>query len=191
MNLIFFGPPGAGKGTQAKIMEERYGLRQLSTGDMLRSEVEKGSDLGKKAKEIMDSGALVSDDIVIGMIENFMKSPESVKGIIFDGFPRTKTQAQELEKMLAANGKQIDLVLRLDVDHEALVSRIEKRAIEEGRSDDNVETFRKRLDQYNSYSQEVLPYYEEKQIVRAIDGMLDIDRVTSQIEVLLKDTLAA
>ena len=144
MNVIFFGPPGAGKGTQAKIIEERYGMKQLSTGDMLREEVSKGTPLGLEAKKLIDEGQLVADEIVIGMIAKRIDSPECAKGAIFDGFPRTKAQAKALDDMLAERGQKIDMVLELKVDDGALVSRIEKRAKEEGRSDDNVEALKKR-----------------------------------------------
>lgn len=182
MNIIFFGPPGAGKGTQAKIIEDKYGLKQLSTGDMLRAEVSEGTELGRQAKEIMDRGELVSDEIVIGMIAARVDSPECSKGVIFDGFPRTEAQATALDVMLAERGQKIDMVLELLVDDEALVARIEKRALEEGRSDDNVEALKNRLAQYRSYSAEVLPYYRAQSDVPAVDGMKPIDEVTAQIE---------
>lgn len=194
-NIIFFGPPAAGKGTQAKIMEAKYKLRQLSTGDMLRAQVAEGTDLGKQAKAIMDSGKLVSDDIVIGMIQDSMeranKGSKKVKGFIFDGFPRTTAQAKALDKMLSARGEQIDMVLELKVDDAALLKRIEKRAKEEGRSDDTVDAMRVRLEQYRNYSADVLPYYKTKDIVFAIDGMRPIDEVTMQIEAILEEDLAA
>lgn len=185
MNIIFFGPPAAGKGTQAKIIEDKYGLKQLSTGDMLRAEVEKGSDLGLQAKEIMDRGELVSDEIVIGMIAARVDSKACKKGVIFDGFPRTQAQAVALDQMLKARGKKIDIVLELQVDDSALVGRIEKRAKEEGRSDDTVEALKNRLAQYRSYSAEVLPYYRKQGDVQPIDGMRPIDEVTMQIEAIL------
>ncbi|MEC7028215.1 MAG: adenylate kinase, partial [Pseudomonadota bacterium] len=128
MNIIFFGPPAAGKGTQARIIEEKYGLKQLSTGDMLRAEISVGSELGLAAKKIMDRGELVSDEIVIGMIAKRIDSPACAKGAIFDGFPRTVPQADALEKMLAERGKKIDIVMELEVDQDMLVARIEKRA---------------------------------------------------------------
>lgn len=185
MNLIFFGPPGAGKGTQAKIIQESQGLQQLSTGDMLRAEVAEGTDLGNKAKEIMDKGELVSDDIVIDMIAKRIDSPECEKGAIFDGFPRTVAQAEALDAMLKEREKQIDLVLVLMVEREALIARMEKRAEEEGRSDDNIEAFKKRLEQYIEYSAEVLPYYAGNNLIREIDGMKSVEEVTAQIEGIL------
>ncbi|MEM9468751.1 MAG: adenylate kinase [Pseudomonadota bacterium] len=191
MNIIFFGPPGAGKGTQAKIMEEKYGLKQLSTGDMLRAEVSEGTELGLQAKAIMDRGELVSDQIVIGMIAGRVDSPECVKGVIFDGFPRTQAQAEALDVMLQERGQKIDLVLELKVDDGALIERIEKRAIEEGRSDDTVEALKNRLAQYNSYSAEVLPYYRAQANVPEVDGMKSIEDVTAQIEAIVEPSKAA
>lgn len=191
MNIIFFGPPAAGKGTQAKIIEDKYGLKQLSTGDMLRAEVAQGTDLGNQAKEIMDRGELVSDEIVIGMIAARVDSKACKKGVIFDGFPRTQAQAVALDEMLKERGKQIDLVLELQVDDAALVGRIEKRAKEEGRSDDNVEALKNRLVQYRSYSAEVLPYYKKQGDVQPVDGMRPIEEVTMQIEAILSAEEAA
>lgn len=191
MNIIFFGPPGAGKGTQAKIIEDKYGLKQLSTGDMLRAEVSQGTDLGNQAKAIMDRGELVSDEIVIGMIAARVDSKSCKKGVIFDGFPRTEAQAVALDAMLKERGKKIDLVLELQVDDNALVERIEKRAKEEGRSDDNVEALKNRLAQYRSYSAEVLPYYKAQGDVPPVDGMRPIDEVTMQIEAILDTGEAA
>lgn len=190
-NIIFFGPPAAGKGTQAKIMEGKYGLRQLSTGDMLRAQVAEGTELGKQAKAIMDSGKLVSDEIVIGMIEDSMNRNKKAKGFIFDGFPRTHAQAKALDEMLKARGEQIDMVLELQVDDTALLKRIEKRAKEEGRTDDTVDAMRVRLEQYRNYSADVLPYYKAKDIVMPVDGMRPIDEVTMQIEAVLAEDLAA
>lgn len=185
MNIIFFGPPGAGKGTQAKIIEDKYGLKQLSTGDMLRAEVAEGTELGNQAKAIMDRGELVSDEIVIGMIAALVDSPECAKGVIFDGFPRTQAQAIALDSMLGERGHKINLVLELKVDDGALVERIEKRAKEEGRSDDTVDALKTRLAQYRSYSAEVLPYYQAQGDVPVIDGMKSVDEVTVQIEAVL------
>jgi adenylate kinase len=193
-NVIFFGPPAAGKGTQAKIIEDKYGLKQLSTGDMLRAQVAEGTELGKQAKEIMDAGKLVSDEIVIGMIADSMervKDNKRIKGFIFDGFPRTNAQAQSLDMMLKERGHKIDMVLELQVDDAALMARIEKRAKEEGRSDDTVAAMKTRLDQYRDYSAIVLPYYQIQDNVYAIDGMRPIDEVTMQIEAILSEDVAA
>lgn len=185
MNLIFFGPPGAGKGTQAKIIEERYGMKQLSTGDMIREEMASGSELGQKMKEIVNEGQLVSDEIVIEMIAGHIDSEECAKGAIFDGFPRTVAQANALEKMLSERGKKINAVIELRVDEGALIERINKRAREEGRSDDNIDTLIKRLQQYKQYSAEVLPYYREKGMNDVVDGMKSINVVTADIITIL------
>ncbi|MEM8833853.1 MAG: adenylate kinase [Pseudomonadota bacterium] len=185
-NLVFFGPPAAGKGTQAKIIQEKHGLMQLSTGDMLRAQISEGTDLGKKAKEIMDRGELVSDDIVIGMIENEMNNASDVKGFIFDGFPRTEAQAIALDAMLKNRDEKIDLVMVLQVDHDALIARVDKRAKEEDRSDDTVEAFRVRLEAYNDYADKVLPYYDIQNNIYHIDGMRPVDEVTMQIEAIFQ-----
>lgn len=194
LNVIFFGPPAAGKGTQAKIIEDKYGLKQLSTGDMLRAQVAEGTELGKQAKAIMDEGKLVSDEIVIGMIADSMdrvKDNKRIKGFIFDGFPRTNAQAQALDIMLGDRKEQIDMVLELQVDDAALLARIKKRAEEEGRSDDTVDAMKVRLDQYRQYSAIVLPYYQIQDNVYAIDGMRNVEEVTLQIEAILGEELAA
>ena len=191
LNVIFFGPPAAGKGTQAKIIESQYGLRQLSTGDMLRAQISEGTELGLQAKEIMDAGKLVSDDIVIGMIADNIEKNKKAKGFIFDGFPRTQAQAEALDAMLKEKNAQIDLVLELQVDDDSILNRIKKRAEEEGRADDTVDAMKVRLDLYRDYSQEVLPYYKIQDLVRPVDGMRAIDEVTMQIEAILGEDLAA
>jgi adenylate kinase len=188
-NIVFFGPPAAGKGTQAKIIESKYGLKQLSTGDMLRAQVAEGTPLGKQAKEIMDSGKLVSDEIVIGMIEDEMNKAGDAKGFIFDGFPRTNAQAQELDLMLKNRGERIDNVLELQVDHDMLLERVKKRAAEEGRSDDTVDAFKTRLMQYRDYADLIIPYYEIQGDVHRIDGMKPVEDVTAQIEAVLPGDL--
>lgn len=186
MNVIFFGPPAAGKGTQAKIIQEKYGLQQLSTGDMLRAEIAEGTELGLEAKKLMDDGQLVPDDVVVGMIAKRIDSPECEKGVIFDGFPRTVAQAEALADMLAERGKQIDIVMELDVDQDKIIERMEKRAEEEGRSDDNIDALKKRLAQYNDYAGKVLPHYRAQGDVPTIDGNQSIEEVTGQIEGILQ-----
>jgi adenylate kinase len=191
MSIILLGPPGAGKGTQAKKLEAKYGLKQLSTGDMLRAEVAAGSDLGKKAKAIMDAGGLVSDEIVIGMIENRMGQPDCAKGVIFDGFPRTVAQAQALDKMLAARGHELGAVIELAVDEEQLVARLHTRIAEtraagkEVRSDDNETTLRDRLKAYREKTAPITPYYKAKGMLKQVDGMRPIDEVEKAIDAIL------
>lgn len=192
MYLILIGPPGAGKGTQAQILETEYGLKQLSTGDMFRAEIAAGTALGTKAKEIMDAGNLVPDEIVIGMIANRIELPDCEKGVIFDGFPRTVEQAEALDKMLAGKDKALDAVIQFVVDENELINRLETRiqqtidAGKEVRGDDNVETFKKRLGVYKDQTAPILPYYEESGLLKKVDGMKPIDFVTTEIKALLK-----
>ncbi len=192
MHLILIGPPGAGKGTQAQILESEYGLKQLSTGDMLRVEIANGTDLGVKAKAIMDAGHLVSDDIMIGMIANRIEQPDCAKGVIFDGFPRTVDQAKALDAMLKEKGKPLNVVIQFVVDEDELVNRLQTRiqqtldAGKEVRGDDNVETFKKRLGVYKDQTAPILPYYEQTGLLKKVDGMKPIDFVTTEIKALLK-----
>ena len=182
MNLILFGPPAAGKGTQAKRLVDGRGMIQLSTGDMLRAAKASGSELGQRVAGIMDRGELVSDAIVIELIEEKLPQAEAAGGAIFDGFPRTLAQAQALDIMLKERGKQIDLVLRLKVDDAALLKRIEGRFLAEGRPDDNPESFKVRLAAYNDQTAPLLPYYEGQGKLVEIDGMASIDEVAAGID---------
>lgn len=213
MNILLLGPPGAGKGTQAKRLEERYGMVQLSTGDMLRAERKAGTPLGKQVQAIMDAGKLVSDDIMIELIANSI-SKLGGKGFILDGFPRTVPQAEALDRMLAQNHIAIDQVIELTVDEAVLVDRISGRFSCKGcgasyhdrhnppklagtcdtcgshdferRPDDNAETVKARLKAYRDQTAPILPYYKAKGLLRAVDGMAPIDTVTQQIEIILK-----
>jgi len=189
MNLILFGPPAAGKGTQSQRLVNERGMVQLSTGDMLRAARKSGSALGNKVAAIMDGGNLVSDEIVIALIEERLPETEAAGGAIFDGFPRTLAQAEALDKMLAGRGRKIDLVLRLKVDDEALKQRIAGRFAESGRPDDNPESFVVRLDAYNANTAPLLPYYAEQGKLVEIDGMGAIETVAAGIDGAL-DTAA-
>jgi len=193
MHLIMFGPPGAGKGTQAKRIQDRYELKQLSTGDMLRGEVASGSELGQKLKAVMDAGELVSDDLIIEIIANCIIQPECEKGFILDGFPRTVAQAEALDDMLQNMARKIDHVIVLNVNDEELVERVKARAQEAGetRSDDNEETVRHRLTVYNEQTAPLLPYYTAKGLIRDVDGMASIDEVGTAIESILDSAEAA
>ena len=182
MNLILFGPPAAGKGTQAKRLVEQRGMVQLSTGDMLREAIASGSSLGLECQAIMSRGDLVSDEIVIALIEARLKEAEDAGGAIFDGFPRTVPQAEALDAMLAKLGKKIDHVVRLVVDDAALMDRIAKRYADQGRPDDNPESFKVRLDAYNRNTAPLLPYYADKGLLTEVDGMGSIDSVAASID---------
>jgi len=182
MNLILFGPPAAGKGTQAKRLVTERGMVQLSTGDMLRAAIASGSELGQRVKGVLDRGELVTDEIVIALIEDRLAEAEAAGGAIFDGFPRTVAQAESLDKMLAARGQKIDLVLRLKVDEPALVDRISKRFAEQGRPDDNPEVFVTRLAAYNAQTAPLLPYYEGQGKLVELDGMASVETVAASID---------
>ena len=185
MNLILFGPPAAGKGTQAKRLTAERGYVQLSTGDMLRAARKSGSELGNKVATIMDSGSLVSDEIVIALIEEQLDKNPSVAGFIFDGFPRTIPQAKALDDSLAGRGQKVDSVIRLKVDEEALIARVTKRFEQEGRADDNPEAFKKRLVAYNSQTAPLVEVYKGQGKLAEIDGMADVDTVSSSIASIL------
>lgn len=195
MRLIFLGPPGAGKGTQAKLLVERYGIPQLSTGDMLRAAVAAGTPIGLKAKAVMEAGQLVSDEIVIGIVSDRIEEPDAQKGFILDGFPRTVAQAEALDAMLEGKSLKIDVALELKVDHSKLVGRIENRAAEarargeEVRKDDDPDVFKKRLEAYERDTAVVAPFYEGCGLLVPIDGMKPIDEVTADIENVLSKKL--
>ena len=188
MRLIFLGPPGAGKGTQAARIVAKHGIPQLSTGDMLRAAVAAGTPIGIKAKAVMDAGGLVSDEIVIGIVADRIEEADAKKGFILDGFPRTLAQAEALDAMLASKGLKLDTVLELKVDQSKLVDRIVKRAEEAKaagqpvRKDDDPEVFKTRLEAYNRDTAVVSPYYAKRGQVIEIDGMQPIDAVTAAID---------
>ncbi len=217
MNLILLGPPGAGKGTQAKILEESRGYKQLSTGDMLRAAIAAGTEIGLKAKAIMDRGDLVSDDVILGIVSERMSKPDVAKGVVFDGFPRTPAQAAALDKMLASRGQKLHAVIEMKVDDEELVGRISGRytckTCGKGyhdtyaptkkadtcdscgghdfvrRPDDNEKTVRDRLTVYNTQTAPLVDYYRETGTLHVVDGMAEIDAVTASIGAVL-DKLA-
>lgn len=187
MRLILLGPPGAGKGTQAARIVAKYGIPQLSTGDMLRAAVAAGTPIGLKAKAVMESGGLVSDDIVVGIIADRINEPDAQKGFILDGFPRTVAQAEALAKMLDAKGVKLNAVIELDVDQAKLVDRIINRAAEAKaagqpiRKDDDPEVFKTRLAAYNRDTAIVSPFYANKGMLTKLDGNQPIDAVTAAI----------
>ena len=180
MNIILFGPPGCGKGTQAVNICESLKIQHLSTGDMLREAVASESDIGMQAKKIMQTGGLVSDEIVLSIIRERIFFKDCEKGFVLDGFPRTIAQAEGLEKLLTEN-KEIKYVIRIKVDEEAIL----KRLIERGRSDDKPEIIKNRFKTYNSLTQPLIPFYEERKVLFNIDGMQEIEKVFDDIKKIL------
>jgi adenylate kinase len=187
MRLILLGPPGAGKGTQALRLVERHGIVQLSTGDMLRAAVASGAPVGQRAKAIMDRGDLVSDDVMIDIIADRIERPDSAKGFILDGFPRTIAQADALSDLLAKKGLKLDAVIEIAVNDAMLRDRIAGRAKETGgaRADDTLETLAKRLAVYHAQTAPVADYYRRKGMLKTVDGMGTMDQVGAAIENLL------
>jgi len=191
MRLILLGPPGAGKGTQAARLTEKFKIPQLSTGDMLRAAVKAGTPVGLQAKAVMDAGGLVSDEIVCGIISDRIEEADAANGFILDGFPRTVAQAKALDELLAKKAMGLDAIVELKVDENALLARIEKRAAETlaaggtVRADDNPEAFKVRLVSYREQTAPVSAYYASKGVLKTVDGMAPIDQVTAALDAML------
>ena len=181
LNIVLFGPPGSGKGTQSEKIIEKYGLKHISTGDLLREEVAAQTELGLQAKAIMDKGELVSDKIVIGMIRKKLDENKEGAGFIFDGFPRTVEQARELRKALTDYDERVGVMISLEVPREELVKRLLKRGEETGRSDDNLETINNRIDVYNRQTIPVTYYYQKMRKHAAVDGTGSIEKIFERI----------
>ena len=177
MILIVFGPPGAGKGTQADLLKDKFNLLHLSTGDILREEVSNNTDLGQQAKKFMDSGELVTDELIIGMIKNKIDSTRNVEGFLFDGFPRTISQAEALDSMLLSNSLNVDKVISLEVDDNVLTQRLLSR----GRSDDNEETIKNRLNVYKNQTLPIKDYYLKNNKLVEVKGDDSVDDVNATI----------
>jgi adenylate kinase len=180
--VIFFGPPGSGKGTQASGLAERAGIPQLSTGDMLRRAVKEGSPLGKKAKEVMDRGDLLPDEIIIALMKDRIAAPDCRDGFILDGFPRTVAQAEALEKLLRETGRRVDAVLNLKVDENEVTSRMTGRAAAEGRADDNPATIRERLRVYREKTEPLISWFEKRGSLVPVDGTGPVEQVSRRID---------
>ena len=180
-NIVIFGAPGSGKGTQSDKMIEKYGLNHISTGDVLRAEIKKGSELGKTAASFIDQGQLIPDDLMVSILASVYDSFGDHKGVIFDGFPRTIPQAEALKKMLDARGDKVAAMIELDVPEEELMKRLLLRGQQSGRADDNEETIKKRLVVYHSQTQPLIEWYDKEGIHYHIDGLGDLDRIFDDI----------
>ena len=188
LNLVLFGPPGAGKGTQSQLLIEKYKLIHLSTGDLLRSEISKGTQLGLEAKKVMDAGQLVPDEVVIGMISNKIKENPKAQGFIFDGFPRTVTQAEALDTELESHGEAISVMIALIVEEKELEKRLLNRGKDSGRPDDaNVEIIRKRIFEYKSKTTPVANYYKAQEKLKEVQGVGSIEDIAKAIDDVLQN----
>ncbi len=193
MRLILLGPPGAGKGTQAVRLVQKYGIPQLSTGDMLREAVAAQTEIGRRAQAVMDAGQLVSDEIVIGIVRDRLAQADAASGFVLDGFPRTVAQAEALDGVLTDHGFTIDAVIEFQVDEEKLVSRIEKRAADTAqaglpvRKDDTPDVFKRRLKEFRQQTAAVGPYYRDAGLIRPIDGMASISEVSAAIDAIMAE----
>ena len=186
MNIILFGPPGAGKGTQAKYLVKKINGFQVSTGDMLRNEIDKNSEIGKKITDHMRDGKFVSDEIVNKLIKNVISDLKNSKNLIFDGYPRSLSQAKNLDLLLENLNLKIDYIFFLNVSKDTIIKRIEKRKILEKRSDDNLDTLLKRYDTYMETTRPVLDFYSKNPNFHEIDGSLEIDQITNKIDAFLE-----
>ena len=181
LNIVIFGAPGSGKGTQSERIVEKYGINHISTGDVLRAEIKNGTELGKTAKGYIDQGQLIPDELMIDILASVFDSFKDSKGVIFDGFPRTIAQAEALKKMLAERGQDVSVMVDLDVPEEELMTRLIKRGQECGRSDDNAETIKKRLDVYHNQTSPLIDWYEKEGVHNHINGLGELDRIFGDI----------
>lgn len=182
MNIILLGPPGSGKGTQGELLSQRSGLLRVATGDVLRSAIEHQTPLGRKAKGYMDQGLLVPDEVMLGLFEEILHQPEAARGVIMDGFPRTIPQAQEVDRLLERQGRQVDRVLFFDVPDAELSRRIVGRQSEQGRADDRREAFAKRLAVYREQTEPLVDYYRARSILRTVDAVGPIDEIARRLQ---------
>ena len=185
MNIILFGPPGAGKGTQSKYLANKLNAFQISTGDLLREEINKNSNIGKSIINDMRDGKFISDEIVNKLIKNLVSDPQKRNNLIFDGYPRSLSQAKYLDTLIKSSNQKIDLILFLNVDKETILKRLKKRKIIENRSDDVSETILRRYDKYMKTTQPVLNFYNENPNFKEIDGSLEIDEITRKIDTFI------
>ena len=185
MNIILFGPPGAGKGTQSKYLVSKLNAFQISTGDLLREEINKNSNIGKSIINDMRDGKFISDEIVNKLIKNLVSDPQKRNNLIFDGYPRSLSQAKYLDTLIKSSNQKIDLILFLNVDKETILKRLKKRKIIENRSDDVSETILRRYDKYMKTTQPVLNFYNENPNFKEIDGSLEIDEITRKIDTFI------
>ena len=186
MNIILFGPPGAGKGTQSKYLADKLKAFQISTGDLLREEIKKNSDVGKNIVNDMKNGKFINDDIVNKLIENLVSDPKKKNKLIFDGYPRSLSQAKNLDLLLNESNQKVDIIFFLNVNKDTIVKRIEKRKVEENRSDDDLSTILKRYDTYMETTKPVLNFYSKNSNFNEIDGTLEIDQITAKIDTFLQ-----
>jgi adenylate kinase len=186
-NIVIFGPPGAGKGTQSKLIIDKYKLMHLSTGDILRAEIAGNTDLGTEAKKLIEKGELVPDDMVIKMVKNKIDNNTDQKGFIFDGFPRTSEQAEALDGILSEKGTSVSVMISLEVQEDELVDRLLKRAVEEGRADDNIDVIKNRIKVYNEVTSQVADYYSKKNRYRSVVGTGSVEEIFERICTVIEE----